>query len=137
MKVYNRSLDYITLAMAKGRQGDVVQAAKLFAKAIQEPDAVRAVAILEASNRQAFTAAKVQAKAQVKAAVAVAASKRLKANEEFDLGDQDDVEGLAGDEDTVIESAADEDEDDGEDGDDFDAQFASVLAGMSKAKVRK
>lgn len=130
MKVYNRSLDYITLAMATGRRGDPVAAAKLFAKAIQEPDCVRAVAILEASNKQAFTAAKVQAK------TAVAASKRLKANEEFDMGEDADLEGLAGDDETVVESAA-EDEDDEEEGDDFDAQFANVLASMTKAKVRK
>ncbi len=128
MKVYNRSLDYVALAMATARGGDAAKAAKLFAKAIQEPDAVRAVAILEASNKQAFTAAKVEAKA-----AKTVAAKRLKANEEFDMGDDEDLDDLAGGE--VDAATEDEDEEDEDEG--FDAEFAKVLSSMTKARVRK
>lgn len=123
MKQYNRSLDYVTLAMAKGRAGDTQAAAKLFAKAISAPDAVRAVAILEASNKQAFEAT---AKAKTSAA-----AKRIKANEEFDMGEDGDMDDLVGEGEEVESAVEDEEEDE-----DFDEQFAKVLSSMKK-KSRK
>lgn len=130
MKIYNRSLDYMTLAMAKGRQGKTVEAAKLFAKAITASDAVRAIAILETSNKQAFEAtakAKTIAKRAVKAA-----------EEEFDMGEDEEVAGLMdedSDEDEEVEAAVEDEDEEG-----FDEQFAKVLSGLTasrKAKAKK
>src|ERR1700694_1662706 len=100
MKAYNRSLDFVTLAMAKARGGDATTAAKLFAKAIKAPDAMRAIAILEASNKQAYANKTTAAKKRV-----------VKATEdEFDMADIDDL----ADDDTEVEAHdMEEEEDDG------------------------
>ena len=70
MKQYNRSLDYTVLALAELKKGNGVLAARLLAKAVEQKDVNAAIAILEASNKQAF-----QVQANSKA--------RLKASEEF------------------------------------------------------
>lgn len=133
MKTYNRALDYVTLAMATARKGDVTTAAKLFAKAISAHDSTRAIAILEASNKQAFAATAAAAKA--KANPTSAAAKRIKADAEFDMGEDTDIDNLVGDEgdEPEMEEAVVEDD---EDEDDFDEQFASVLANMNKKAKR-
>lgn len=145
MKTYNRSLDFVVLAMAQGRKGNTTMAAKLFAKAIAEPDCVRAVAILEASNKQAYAVQAAASKAKK-----VEAAKRVQASDEFDVGDDTDLEDLvtsdemgddAGDEGDDVEGLDEEVEASEEDEDDegFDEQFASVLASMKKkdTKARK
>ncbi len=118
MKVYNRSLDYITLAMAKGRSGDTAQAAKLFAKAIAAPDALRAIAVLETSNAQAFEATAAFKQRKVQAA-------------EFDLGEDEDVEGLTDEDSEEVVSGMDDDEDEG-----FDEEFAKVLSSLKRPARR-
>lgn len=50
---YNRSLDMVLLAMKSLREGKEVQAAKLFASAVNGKDAVTAMHILEANLRHA------------------------------------------------------------------------------------
>lgn len=54
MKTYNRALDYIALAMVQASKGRPQTAAKLFMKASTSPDMQQAVAIIEASNAQAY-----------------------------------------------------------------------------------
>lgn len=115
MNKYNRSLDHVLLAMACAHKGQTAKAAKLFAKAIQQPDAVRAMAILEASNA---AARKTEA----------SANKKVKASDDLDMGEDEDIDSLIEDE---PEEASMDDEDD----EDFDdSEFASVLASMTKRK---
>lgn len=140
MITYNRSLDYVTLAMAHGRKGNHEMAAKLFAKAIQASDAVKAIGILEASNKEAYEAT-AKAKKVAAAKKPVAAAKRIKAaDEEFEMGDEDELEGLVGDgeeEEEPVEGAA-EDEDDAEmDDEEFNKEFAKVLSNLAKTRKPK
>lgn len=51
---YNKALDYTVLAMQEMVNGKPVLAARLFAKATEQPDLQDAMRILEASNAQAF-----------------------------------------------------------------------------------
>lgn len=137
MKHYNRALDRMTLAMAYAVKGESTKAAKMFASAIKEPDVKRAIATLEASNSSAF--AVVQAAAKKK----VAASKKVTAGDDLDMGDEEDLDALIGDdapaeeveEEEVEEAAFDEDEDEEDEGFD-DAEFAKVLASMTKPAAK-
>lgn len=145
MNKYNRSLDFLALAIAKARQGNPVMAAKLFSKAVGAPDVVRAQAILEVSNKQAYeaqAAAKVEAAAKAKK-LAASKAKPAKVEADFDIGDDADIEGLVGEGDDMgVDEPGAEDvdaavEDEDEDGD-FDEQFAKVLSSMErKTKPRK
>ena len=133
---YNRSLDYVALAMVQAAKGNAVVASKLFAKAINSPDAQRAIAVIEASNSEAH-------KATVKAKIKAASTKtrRIKASEELDdLIDDDEVDAGMDDEDLDLSSMeeidAEFDEDEDEDEGSFDEAFAKVLANMN-AKKRK
>jgi hypothetical protein len=162
MKTYNRALDYMALGVAvyrKGGEGAAVKAAKLFAKAAMSPDALHAVAVIEASNKQAVTLqakakedAKAKAKTEAKAKAAqVQATKRLKANEDEIDFDADEVDSLIneGDDaaevveddatDEVVESETFEEEVEDEDQSDeeFDAEFASILASMEPKRSKK
>lgn len=125
MKTHNKALDYVVLAMAQGRKGNMTTAAKLFAEAIKQPDAVRAIATLETSNRMAFEAT----------AKRIQASKKVKAGEEFDM-DEEAMAGLMDDdmgEDLGSEQIeADYEDEDAED--DESAAFAKVLASMTRRK---
>lgn len=116
MKKYNRALDYTVLALSELKAGKTTLAARLLATAVQQPDINRAIAVLEASNKQAF---KMEASA-----------KRLRASDEFpfedgagdgelaaDLGD--DFEGDPLDE----VQAADEDDEMEDDNDEVEAEF--------------
>jgi len=147
MKKYNHSLDYTVLALASAADGDFAKAGKLLLKASTQHDVQDAVAILEASNAQAFDKLTASRKANpVKATKKVKASTRVRA---FDIGDEDEINDLIDD--------ADQDEDDAEhdvdeaenevdaadefeEEEDFTEQFAAVLSGMrgaSKPKRRK
>ncbi len=162
MKHYNRSLDYVALAMAHGRNGNVEKAAKLFAKAIAAPDAVRAVAILETSNKMAFAKVQAAAKKETAAAAKAAPAKEVKAaakapvtakakptkvEAEFDMGEDDDIDDLVADdeEDDGEDDAPEDDSDDevdagaedDEDEETFDEQFAAVLSSLQKPKSKK
>jgi hypothetical protein len=145
MRKYNHSLDFTVLALAHAVDGDYQTAGKLLLKASKAHDVKAAVAILEASNAQAFAAQKGR----------VAASKRVKAStagktkvRAFDIGDEDDIQDLIEDEEASVraefededededELNAAEDDDEEEDDGDFDKAFASVLNGM-KRRARK
>jgi len=136
MKQYNHALDFTVLALASAANGNLEAAGKLLIKASKAHDVKRAVAILEASNAQAFAAqekAKVEAskgKGKVGAAsrVKAAAKTQVKA---FDMGDEDDLQELTEDEEEVEASEHDEQEEEQEDEEHFDKSFASVLRGMT------
>lgn len=128
MKTYNRSLDLLALAMVEAQKGNAVTAAKLLVKASIDPSAKSAVAIIEASNDQAFAAnardkIKAKAKAKVKAA-----------EDDFSdiIGDDEPME----DEDMEDEAMPEAEEDMPEAEEDMDGQIASVLASMLKTKAK-
>jgi hypothetical protein len=141
---YNRALDYATLALASGKNGDVAYAVKMLAMAIKSPDIYKAVEILEASNKQAKAAVKTKSTAAakpVKKTISLEAAKRIKADEDdFDMGDDEQMSQLTGGMDEgemdemdggdMAEAAYEEDEENK----DFDAQIATVLAAMEKNK---
>jgi uncharacterized protein HemY len=142
MKQYNHSLDFTVLALASAADGDFATAGKLLVKASQAHDVKAAVAILEASNAQAFermTASKKAPGAKVKAGNRVKAATRVRA---FDIGDEDEIHELIEDDelpqgsDSEEVEAADEEDEDEEEGD-FDKAFASMLKGMKGASKRK
>lgn len=83
MKQYNRALDYTVLALAELQKGNGVVAAKLMAAAVKQKDIDAAIRILEASNKQAFVAAKAAPAKAAPSKETTAASKRLKAESEF------------------------------------------------------
>lgn len=140
MKKYNHSLDFTVLALASAADGDFQTAGKLLVKASKAHDVKDAVAILEASNAQAFDRQVKASKTATKAAKRVKASTQVRA---FDIGDEDEISELIEDEDVdgqddeEVEEvdAADEDDED-EDGEDFDTAFASLLKGM-KGKSKR
>ena len=138
MKTYNRALDYMALALVHASKGRPQTAAKLFMKASASPDMQQAVAIIEASNAQAYEL-KAQAAKQQKAAVVNAEKKQIAAligevpEDEFEdveaevipeasepVGEPSQVE------DEAIGEEAEEDRNEAE-------QFASVL----RAAVKK
>ena len=57
MKTYNRALDNMALAANHYLQGNEIVAAAFFLKAAKSPDVASAIAIIEASNAQAYAAA--------------------------------------------------------------------------------
>ena len=143
MKQYNHSLDFTVLALASAADGDYATAGKLLVKASKAHDVKAAVAILEASNAQAFermTASKKSPGAKVKAGGRVKASTRVRA---FDIGDEDEINDLVEDDelpqgsDSEEVEAADEEEDEDDEEGDFDKSFASMLKGMKGASKRK
>lgn len=136
MKAYNHSLDFTVLALAHAVDGDFATAGKLLVKASKAHDVKAAVAILEASNAQAFANQQKAASKQVKAASKTSAKTRVRA---FDMGDEGDIDELIGEdheEEVEADFDADEDEEENEDGD-FDKAFASVLNGMKGRAARK
>lgn len=164
MKTYNTALDYLSLAVAHQRAGKPVEAAQFFLEACAAPDAVRAVAIIETSNGQAFAttaAAKAEAKkiaaskkqaqasapAKAKATV-LKAKKRLAANEDGMEAEDGVVEfepaepAEPAEAEEPLEAAEEEieveDEDDGEDEDEisFDETFAKTLAAMTQERAK-
>lgn len=137
MKRYNQSLDFTVLALAHAANGEFQTAGKLLLKASKAHDVQAAVAILEASNAQAFeaeraTAVKASKGKKVAAGSRVKAATKVKA---FDMGDDDmsdlveDEEIDEVDEDEEVDAAEEEMEDEEEA--DFDTAFAKVLGGMS------
>lgn len=155
MKAHNRALDFVTLALSQGRKGNIERSAALLQAALEEPDCVTAIRILEASNKQALLHAQAQASAAAKPAAKAAAAKPTAAKkapvkaeledegmDEIDDGlDDDSMEALVGDEgdgdaedDEEVIEASDEDEsdEDEEDEEDSDETFAKLLAAMRK-----
>lgn len=142
MKTYNRALDFMALAMQQHAKGRTKTAASLFVKASQAPDVKAAIAIIEASNAQAYTA-KVKAEAAAKKPVkakseAVVAEKRQLASLIGDVDDEefaDDGEEVEAEVEPVgepekVEDEAVEDEDDAE-------AFATALASLKKPTKAK
>ena len=153
MRTYNRSLDYVALAMNELRAGKTTLAARLLATAVKQPDAEQGIAILEASNKYAF---ELQAKTKT---TQLKAKRRITASEEgFDedgMGEGEMAADLSEDplddvEDEGIEADADdldieddeeldadfEDADDEEDADDAAATMAKVLSSMRRTQKR-
>lgn len=63
MLKYNRALDCLALAaQAMHRDGDEILAARLFAKAMKQPDIQAAINVIEATNRHAFAQLEAAAK---------------------------------------------------------------------------
>jgi hypothetical protein len=92
MRSYNRALDCLALAATQLLKGRPVTASKFLMKATKMPDIVAAINIIEASNHQAYTQAKVQA--------AKAKPKQVRAAED-DLED-DSIKSLVGDDEDEI-----------------------------------
>ncbi len=123
MRNYNRALDRVVLAMDQLKKGEHVVAAKLFASALKEKDFDRAIATIEASNKQAFETEKAaKLEASKKPAKEVKAKseggKRLKADaddfaeDEMMAGVDDDAEDADVDPDPLDEIVEDEVEED-------------------------
>jgi len=139
MKTYNKSLDYVVLAMEQASKGKPKTAAALFAKALSQPDVQSAIAILEHNNAQAYTA-KVEATANAKKV-------KVKAAEEKALdhlvGDQDEegkeveAEAEPEGEPEEVEDEAVEDEDKTDDKEALaKALFAKALAELIPTKKK-
>jgi hypothetical protein len=125
MKTYNRSLDFVALAMDSFAKGRVKTAAKFFQEAVAASDAQRAIAIIEASNTQAFTArVEAKAKAPVKAKVVSPELKALAA-----LGADPDELGIEpeGEPEEVEDEAVEEENEEDS------AEFAKALATLTRA----
>ena len=135
MKKYNRALDYTVLALDELSKGKPVLAARLLAKAAEQKDLPSAIAILEASNKQAFKSEQVTAK------------KRLTAGDDFpfedgqgegelaaDLGEDFDGDPLdeVGEDDVAVEADLDEDDDDDEDGEDAEEEIEEEVTAKAK-----
>lgn len=138
MKKYNRALDYTVLALDELSKGKPVLAARLLAKAAEQKDLSSAIAILEASNKQAFQSEQVTAK------------KRLTAGDDFpfedgqgegelaaDLGEDFDGDPLdeVGEDDVAVEADLDEmddDDDDDDDGEDAEAEIEEEVTAKAK-----
>ena len=142
MKKYNRALDYTVLALDELSKGKPVLAARLLAKAAEQKDLPSAIAILEASNKQAFKSEQVTAK------------KRLTAGDDFpfedgqgegelaaDLGEDFDGDPLdeVGEDDVAVEAdldemddGDDEAEDDDDDGEDAEAEIEEEVTAKAK-----
>lgn len=140
MKKYNHALDYTVLALAHAVDGEFEKAGKLLLKASKQSDVKRAVAVLEASNQQAFDGEKAKIAAKRKGVAAPAA--RVKAASKtrvraFDIGDDADMDALIDDgadaDDEEVDAGMDDmgDMDDEDEGGDFDKAFASMLTGMN------
>jgi len=130
MKVYNRALDFMALAMDQHARGRTKTAAKFFMQASQSPDLKAAIAIIEASNAQAYTA-KVKAEASRKTVKASAENQALAA-----LGaDEDELCAEVepqGEPEEVEDTAIGE-----EDAEDDSMSFANALASLKKPTVAK
>ena len=135
MKTYNRALDNMALAANHYLQGNEIVAAAFFLKAATSPDVSQAIAIIEASNAQAYAAASTAttaAKAPVKASkkqITAAERKQLAALVgaevvKAEFGEEPQGEPPAA-EDTAI---TDEDEEDDV------GSFAQALAALKKKK---
>lgn len=140
MKRYNKSLDLVAAAMEYFRLGKTDMAAKAFARASKHPTAASAIAIIDASNEKAFTAAREQAKAKAKASSN--ARRRLMASDadldldlpgeelKIDVDSQETMpevqEGAAEDDDAELEDMEEEDKADEE------ARFKRILANLSR-----
>lgn len=136
MKKYNRALDYTVLALDELSKGKPVLAARLLAKAAEQKDLPSAIAILEASNKQAFKSEQVTAK------------KRLTAGDDFpfedgqgegelaaDLGEDFDGDPLdeVGEDDVAVEADLDDDEDDeDDDGEDAEEEIEEEVTAKAK-----
>jgi len=134
MNKHNRALDFIALAMNQARKGNIVRAAKLFSSALDEPDHVQAIKIIEASNAQAL---KVELTAKAEKLKAAAKPTKVKAAEdeiEDDLED-DKIEALA-EEDGEPEGEPEEVEEEEMEEEDGDEAFAAVLASMRRKKAK-
>lgn len=131
MKTYNRALDYVAIAMDQHSKGRVKTAAKAFASAMTSPDVKAALAILEASNAQAFKAkleAKVSTKVSVEAKAEIKQLARL-------FGDNEELNAAAFGEEPEPEGEPEKVEDEAvEDEDKEDDAFASALAALQPKK---
>lgn len=144
MKTYNKSLDYVVLAMEQYTKGKPKTAAALFAKAIKQTDVKAAIAILEHNNAQAYTA-KVKAEASAKKPTKVKAAEEEAIDSLVgDLGELgDDDEEVEGEEEMETEAATEDEEPEAaedeaiEEEDETPAAFARALASLTKEPAKK
>lgn len=132
MKTYNRALDNMALAANHFLQGNEIVAAAFFMKAAQSPDVTQAIAIIEASNAQAYAAA--ATKTEAAKAPVNASKKQLTASERKQLAalvGADVVKAEFGEEPEgepeAVEDTAVEQEDEV-------PSFAQALAALKKSK---
>jgi hypothetical protein len=133
MKTYNRALDNMALAANHYLEGNEIVAAAFFMKAAQSPDVAQAIAIIEASNAQAYAAASVKTEATAKAPVK-ASKKQITASERKQLAalvGADVVNAEFGEE-PVGEPEAVEDE--AVEVEDEQPSFAQALAALKKSQ---
>lgn len=134
MKTYNRALDNMALAANHFLQGNEIVAAAFFMKAAQSPDVTQAIAIIEASNAQAYAAASTKTEAGAKAPVR-ASKKQINAAERKQLAalvGADVVKAEFGEEpegepEAVEDTGVEEQEDEM-------PSFAQALAALKKSK---
>lgn len=105
MAKYNRSLDLVALALSLGAKGKSVQAAKVFASAINHHSCASAINVINASNQVALHATKLQA-----------AKMRAAEGDENELSDEE-LDQLLGDGSEPVQAETEEDE--GTEGEDF------------------
>ncbi len=137
MKTYNRALDNMALAANHYMQGNEIVAAAFFMKAAQSPDVAQAIAIIEASNAQAYAASAktAPAKTSVKASKKITAAERkqLAALVGMDVVIAEFGEEPMGEPEVVEDEAIkDEDEEDG-----VGSTFAQALAALKQQGKKK
>jgi hypothetical protein len=133
MKTYNRALDNMALAANHYLQGNEIVAAAFFLKAATSPDVTQAIAIIEASNAQAYEAA--STKPAAKAPVRAAAKKQITAGERKQLAALVGAEVVIAEFGEEVEPEAAEDEGiEKEDEEDGVGSFAQALAALKKKK---
>lgn len=135
MKTYNRALDNMALAANHYLQGNEIVAAAFFLKAATSPDVSQAIAIIEASNAQAYAAASTAttaAKAPVKASkkqITAAERKQLAALVGAEVVKAEFGEEPVGEPPAVKDTAVED-----EDEEDDVGSFAQALAALKKKK---
>lgn len=135
MKTYNRALDNMALAANHYLQGNEIVAAAFFLKAATSPDVTQAIAIIEASNAQAYEAASTKPAAKAPVRAAAAGKKQITAAERKQLAALVGAEVVIAEFGEEIEPEAAEDEGIAqEDEEDGVGSFAQALAALKKKK---
>jgi hypothetical protein len=136
MKTYNRALDNMALAAAHYIQGNEIVAAAFFQKAVESADVQAALAIIEASNAQAFAASAAKPAATAAKKPVAAGAKKITAAERKQLAalvGADVVNAEFGEMEPEGEPEKVEDEAVHEEDEDVPS-FAQALAALKKSK---
>lgn len=155
MKTYIRSMDFLLLATAQYREGNVKTAGQLFVKAMAQKDIEATMCILETNNKAAFNIQASAAKVKLEKKVPVSAAKRLQADldaapegDEADSSEENvdpDISSLIngagefgdeGGQEGEAETAEDEDNEPAGEVEDEEAPEPAPMAAKVKAKVK-